>query len=242
MCPPLCILQRFQSQGRFFGGCCWAELLITAGVHPVSIAGAILWGVLRHPGRCARGRAGPFQSQGRFFGGCCFPLTIQLLQNTLSFNRRGDSLGGAALRHPVGVAWPVVVSIAGAILWGVLHDEGDEQDQPPEVSIAGAILWGVLHPDNPNMYLHISVSIAGAILWGVLPRDTSGALRRLMFQSQGRFFGGCCVPRFNGVILHSLVSIAGAILWGVLPPALRSAASPAAVSIAGAILWGVLLS
>ena len=41
-----------------------------SAVARVSIAGAILWGVLRtiiHPNPVG----GLFQSQGRFFGGCC---------------------------------------------------------------------------------------------------------------------------------------------------------------------------
>ena len=37
------------------------------------------------------------------------------------------------------------------------------------------------------------VSIAGAILWGVLlEADAHGRNIDAMFQSQGRFFGGCC--------------------------------------------------
>ena len=38
------------------------------------------------------------------------------------------------------------------------------------------------------------VSIAGAILWGVLPATAIPPLLIALFQSQGRFFGGCC-PR-----------------------------------------------
>ena len=113
-----------------------------------------------------------------------------------------------------------MVSIAGAILWGVLRvvpiapgvgsmvfqsqgrffggccdqlpadDEGDEQ-----VSIAGAILWGVLQTIDASGGLAEAdeqVSIAGAILWGVLPRLQRPGRYPGRFQSQGRFFGGCC--------------------------------------------------
>ena len=61
----------FQSQGRFFGGCCRELLNAMLAASGVSIAGAILWGVLldQVPGVVATLRT--FQSQGRFFGGCC---------------------------------------------------------------------------------------------------------------------------------------------------------------------------
>ena len=36
------------------------------------------------------------------------------------------------------------------------------------VSIAGAILWGVLPRARRGHHFHVMVSIAGAILWGVL--------------------------------------------------------------------------
>ena len=84
------------------------------------------------------------------------------------------------------------------------------------VSIAGAILWGVLpiltkHCPNCSV-----VSIAGAILWGVLLDVENRQKVQLKFQSQGRFFGGCCIVDSwykSGILV---VSIAGAILWGVL--------------------------
>ena len=61
-----------------------------------------------------------------------------------SFNRRGDSLGGAA--HQLGLyGRRLTVSIAGAILWGVLHAlAAVPVSFDFDVSIAGAILWGVL--------------------------------------------------------------------------------------------------
>ena len=61
-----------------------------------------------------------------------------------------------------------------------------------------------------------------------------------MFQSQGRFFGGCCASCL-ALIPELKVSIAGAILWGVLPTNGRDRMLfKMPVSIAGAILWGVL--
>ena len=115
------LLAQFQSQGRFFGGCCVERLQHGVVLLGVSIAGAILWGVLP---------AVPLRGQCHLSG----------------FNRRGDSLGGAARRL------------------GHL-----------DVGFA-------------------KVSIAGAILWGVLPATAIPPLLIALFQSQGRFFGGCC-PR-----------------------------------------------
>ena len=110
-----------------------------------------------------------------------------------SFNRRGDSLGGAAFRVDLGND-ASLVSIAGAILWGVLPDTRSPRPGYWGVSIAGAILWGVLPNPTVALFANGFVSIAGAILWGVL-------LRRPVHLS---------VPNLR-------VSIAGAILWGVLP-------------------------
>ena len=62
------------------------------------------------------------------------------------------------------------------------------------------------------------VSIAGAILWGVLrDRAQANSPSYIQFQSQGRFFGGCCDGNKAQVSQEMAVSIAGAILWGVLP-------------------------
>ena len=109
-----------------------------------------------------------FQSQGRFFGGCC--------------GRRGRR-GFCRSR----------VSIAGAILWGVLRVMVGRLRLLPDVSIAGAILWGVLLFIGFQFFVWLRVSIAGAILWGVLPgRRTRQGCQIAQFQSQGRFFGGCC--------------------------------------------------
>ena len=140
----------------------------TGGPGSVSIAGAILWGVLRRPGRSRS--TGP----GRF-------------------NRRGDSLGGAA---PPGKPriYLQLVSIAGAILWGVLRGSAACRIAESQVSIAGAILWGVLRSHFRPVIQLAPVSIAGAILWGVLPTCCTWTRLTRPFQSQGRFFGGCCPP------------------------------------------------
>ena len=133
----------------------------------VSIAGAILWGVLLTSCILTAVNSARFQSQGRFFGGCCLALRTWRRIWRYCFNRRGDSLGGAALRR-IGTSGRLPVSIAGAILWGVLR--------------RSIFQWSS----------EAGVSIAGAILWGVLPPTFSSSISHLMFQSQGRFFGGCC--------------------------------------------------
>ena len=84
------------------------------------------------------------------------------------------------------------------------------------------------------------VSIAGAILWGVLPKQKRYFCPSEKFQSQGRFFGGCCLWSKLEVNDKVAVSIAGAILWGVLLSGDHIPKKIAVVSIAGAILWGVL--
>ena len=91
---PKRLIARFQSQGRFFGGCC-----------PVF--------------RKIQEWNGLFQSQGRFFGGCCWERAVS----------------GTGFMD---------VSIAGAILWGVLLAPTMMASPFHWVSIAGAILWGVL--------------------------------------------------------------------------------------------------
>ena len=134
----------FQSQGRFFGGCC--PILCYFFYLPVyvSIAGAILWGVLPDLPKLRPRPQRQFQSQGRFFGGCCAKALYQVILTSY-------------------------VSIAGAILWGVLR-KGILQELycQWEVSIAGAILWGVLLCYPIFRCNSLAVSIAGAILWGVL--------------------------------------------------------------------------
>ncbi len=108
----------------------------------------------------------------------------------ISFNRRGDSLGGAtgqevgemspsgkfqsqrrffggsniesSLRHP-----PVSsVSIAEAILWGEQRSDNEFTRVTASVSIAEAILWGEQPYHHPPTLQHNPVSIAEAILWG----------------------------------------------------------------------------
>ena len=59
----------------------------------VSIAGAILWGVLRVLYCSWWTRAGRFQSQGRFFGGCCLIIGLIALM-MLMFQSQGRFFGG----------------------------------------------------------------------------------------------------------------------------------------------------
>ena len=137
------------------------------------------------------------------------------------------------------------VSIAGAILWGVLPATcANVPEKPHNVSIAGAILWGVLLKGTGLLLRTTDVSIAGAILWGVLPKSLQagrdrrhvsiagailwGVLRvarrlrdmnRYEFQSQGRFFGGCCQDAaLGGGILPPSFNRRGDSLGGAASP------------------------
>ena len=84
-----------------------------------------------------------FNRRGDSLGGAAMMPGIASMMGC-SFNRRGDSLGGAALRRLKKIG-ERVVSIAGAILWGVLRTPAlRSAASPAAVSIAGAILWGVL--------------------------------------------------------------------------------------------------
>ena len=63
----------------------------------VSIAGAILWGVLRlNDG--GEGVGEPFQSQGRFFGGCC-GVGFHRPRAELMFQSQGRFFGGCCITN-----------------------------------------------------------------------------------------------------------------------------------------------
>ena len=74
----------------------------------------------------------------------------------------------------------------------MLLEELVYEAQRSMVSIAGAILWGVLPIVAAEALGYLKVSIAGAILWGVLRPVSAASAAGKQFQSQGRFFGGCC--------------------------------------------------
>ena len=101
-------------------------------------------------------------------------------------------------------------------------------------------MGGAAQASDEKTNTNSAVSIAGAILWGVLRGDFEVIDPAALFQSQGRFFGGCCPGAFSNWLKDVIVSIAGAILWGVLPEPASAPTPGRAVSIAGAILWGVL--
>ena len=214
-----------------------AMSLMTAG--SVSIAGAILWGVL--------------------LTACRFICSI------CSVSIAGAILWGVLLRYTNQYISDLVVSIAGAILWGVLPHSFPPTNADRWFQSQGRFFGGCCGPGSARHPQRLAVSIAGAILWGVLPvsdgryvgqcnsfnrrgDSLGGAARPIpssfmviwMFQSQGRFFGGCCFERGTYIPVISKVSIAGAILWGVLPHRIPLQRLSLAVSIAGAILWGVL--
>ena len=110
----------FQSQGRFFGGCCRlivGDQWILGGV---SIAGAILWGVLPTY-KCSLGGRDEVSIAGAILWGVLPIALADTPVGVLGFNRRGDSLGGAASGSRRCCPCCRCVSIAGAMLWGVLR-------------------------------------------------------------------------------------------------------------------------
>ena len=66
------------------------------------------------------------------------------------------------------------------------------------------------------MMLRLCFNRRGDSLGGAAAVTSLGCGKPLVFQSQGRFFGGCCLELLPEQRVFSLVSIAGAILWGVL--------------------------
>ncbi len=139
------------------------------------------------------------------------------LQDGVSFNRRGDSLGGATPQD-----WYITlslsqVSIAEAILWG---------EQPPNtlgslassmtVSIAEAILWGEQPRNNSTLCPDCIVSIAEAILWGEQRNIRPDVPRAKCpcFNRRGDSLGGATSDwRRIWLRQSAIVSIAEAILW-----------------------------
>ena len=135
-----------------------------------------------------------FQSQGRFFGGCC-PQRPELPQPPVCFNRRGDSLGGAAARHGCASGDTTRFNRRGDSLGGAA---AIEKKLPVElaVSIAGAILWGVLPCviaqglATPACFNRRGDSLGGAARAALLAE-----LARLSFNRRGDSLGGAAVLR-----------------------------------------------
>ena len=184
----------------------------------VSIAGAILWGVLLGFADVAANLAVLFQSQGRFFGGCCFeedwdewpvagfnrrgdslggaaPQHLPMEQRSRCFNRRGDSLGGAAA-HLLLIHISPHVSIAGAILWGVLRIGDEAAARLETVSIAGAILWGVLRQARATWVLpQPCFNRRGDSLGGAACNGRPVAVAARCFNRRGDSLGGAALHR-----------------------------------------------
>ena len=189
---PCCSTHKFQSQGRFFGGCCAPKEDEERDRVIVSIAGAILWGVLPSPPAGSYAQYAQFQSQGRFFGGCCRggPLSVLL---RCRFQSQGRFFGGCCFITLLKTHGHRKFQSQGRFFGGCCAHAHHWACQKFSVSIAGAILWGVLLPGVQVAGAVDGVSIAGAILWGVLPARHGRLPFPCWFQSQGRFFGGCCL-------------------------------------------------
>ena len=99
---------------------------------------------------------------------------------------------------------------------GAAHSKTDVENNHECFNRRGDSLGGAANLTFPLANKFKSVSIAGAILWGVLRWIRQIGRCPDVFQSQGRFFGGCCESEALKKVFNLLVSIAGAILWGVL--------------------------
>ena len=184
----------FNRRGDSLGGAAW--LRYPAGpLMLVSIAGAILWGVLHGDRVPLPAPTGCFNRRGDSLGGAARRGVLRRVGNG-GFNRRGDSLGGAALvTNDVMPNW-WGVSIAGAILWGVLLGASPLGSSTiSRFNRRGDSLGGAAGAAAVLLTCRAGVSIAGAILWGVLPPEAWRRPPTAQFQSQGRFFGGCCHRR-----------------------------------------------
>ena len=158
-----------------------------------------------------------FESQGRFVGGGCGAAATADVAG-VHVSIAGAILWGVLLTTKPHSPIQAYVSIAGAILWGVLPPHSPRCIAAPGVSIAGAILWGVLHPLLEVNHDRCIVSIAGAILWGVLHILLPPELIAIVcFNRRGDSLGGAAGAAHLSAAPGASVSIAGAILWGVLP-------------------------
>ena len=131
-----------------------------------------------------------------------------------SFNRRGDSLGGATIIGRYRVA-----------ILECFNRRGD--------SLGGATLLPFATEVRGSGFNRRGDSLGGA---------TSYRLRVIthwnLFQSQRRFFGGSNKTLTIPTLLLSTVSIAEAILWGEQLNGFFERHGAKIVSIAEAILWG----
>ena len=183
---------QFQSQGRFFGGCCIAQAnqigvvacfnrrgdSLGGAADPqvalnhlesfqVSIAGAILWGVLRDSIAKTQAAFCQFQSQGRFFGGCCMTETAVSRPGN-QFQSQGRFFGGCCQFREVRL---------------VLVMQFQSQ---------GRFFGGCCEPKLLNVPQDQGFNRRGDSLGGAASTRRTGAIWPCKFQSQGRFFGGCC--------------------------------------------------
>ena len=182
----------FQSQGRFFGGCCYQKRMEHQCFVQFQSQGRFFGGCC-----CSYSVTIPtifcvFQSQGRFFGGCCYTAILQAARDAVSFNRRGDSLGGAArVRHP---------------LLPVCHRFNRRGD-----SLGGAAVLIGLCREQWRGFNRRGDSLGGA----ANSKLHTVRLLRSRFNRRGDSLGGAAsAPRPSNI--GPPVSIAGAILWGVL--------------------------
>ena len=155
-----------------------------------------------------------------------------------SFNRRGDSLGGAtAVASNVKADEPLFQSQRRFFGGSNVQRVADAR-LAKSVSIAEAILWGEQRLAPLKLApLRLGFNRRGDSLGGATDHSHNRDSATVPFQSQRRFFGGSnCVLLL--ALLRCNVSIAEAILWGEQPSGISPDMHHPPVSIAEAILWG----
>ncbi len=94
------MVRMFQSQRRFFGGSNPFLGPDEIAVLEVSIAEAILWGEQHAFGKVPQPVEMSFNRRGDSLGGATLEFPVLQLFDLAGFNRRGDSLGGATRVRP----------------------------------------------------------------------------------------------------------------------------------------------
>ena len=132
-----------------------------------------------------------FNRRGDSLGGAA-PLPSPPLHQSSGFNRRGDSLGGAAHLPRGGLLLVAGFNRRGDSLGGAAPSSVTIISHPKWFQSQGRFFGGCCSERVYHCEACGLVSIAGAILWGVLPNFLEKLVCHFQFQSQGRFFGGCC--------------------------------------------------
>ncbi len=155
----------FQSQRRFFGGSNGVRLLGIAPNDVVSIAEAILWGEQRGKLSTYSRTITSFNRRGDSLGGATRQTTGYCMRYR-SFQSQRRFFGGSNGVASLGLHRAIGFNRRGDSLGGATTHRANVLHRKPEVSIAEAILWGEQRYEWFCPPCDHVVSIAEAILWG----------------------------------------------------------------------------